>query len=56
MDVLDENEALQQFFEGKSSVAAMLSTSEQCLLTFTLSLARSVHLGFAVGRMLSDNP
>lgn len=39
MDVLDENEALQQFFEGKSSVAAMLSTSEQCRLTFTLWLA-----------------
>lgn len=45
MDVLDENEALQQFFEGKSPLGAMVSSRRRdtALLTFTLCAVKSTY-------------
>lgn len=54
MDVLDENEALQQFFEGKSPLGAMVSSPSLVLAHFHSLLLR-VHLCLALERMLSDN-
>lgn len=43
MDVLDENEALQQFFEGKSPLGAMVSSrrAPSHLRSLSLSAPRS---------------
>lgn len=43
MDVLDENEALQQFFEGKARWAPWFLPGAASPLTFTLCSAESTY-------------